>query len=87
MLSGASGQFYGNKYTWQLLTGWPRHLDTIGSRQLTFVTNLFSRRHWFDLVPTASTNSWCRGTAPTQTATISTTQTTSPGLARSTAAW
>ena len=51
MLSGATGQFYGNKYTWQFLDGWPRHLDTIGSRQLTFVTNLFSRRRWFDLVP------------------------------------
>ena len=51
LLSGASGQFYGNKYTWQFLAGWPRQLDTIGSRQLTFVTNLFSRRRWFDLVP------------------------------------
>ena len=24
MLSGATGQFYGNKYTWQFLAGWPR---------------------------------------------------------------
>ena len=44
MLSGATGQFYGNKYTWQFASGWPSHLDTIGSRQMTFVTNLFSRR-------------------------------------------
>jgi hypothetical protein len=51
MLSGASGQFYGNKYTWQFLDGWPGHLDTVGSRQMTFVTNLFSHRRWFDLVP------------------------------------
>ena len=51
MLSGATGQFYGNKYTWQFLDGWPSHLDTIGSRQMTFVTNLFSHRRWFDLVP------------------------------------
>ena len=51
MLSGAMGQFYGNKYTWQFLAGWARHLDTIGSRQMTFVTNLFSPRRWFDLVP------------------------------------
>ena len=51
MLSGATGQFYGNKYTWQFSDGWPSYVDTIGSRQMTFVTNLFSRRRWFDLVP------------------------------------
>jgi Protein of unknown function (DUF4038)/Putative collagen-binding domain of a collagenase len=51
MLSGATGQFYGNKYTWPFLDGWGQHLDTIGSRQMTFVTNLFVRRRWFDLVP------------------------------------
>jgi hypothetical protein len=51
MLSGATGQFYGNKFTWQFLPGWPSNLNTIGSRQMTFVTNLFSRRPWFDLVP------------------------------------
>ncbi len=44
MLSGATGQFYGNKYTWQFLDGWPSHMNTVGSRQMTFVTNLFSRR-------------------------------------------
>jgi Protein of unknown function (DUF4038)/Putative collagen-binding domain of a collagenase len=51
MLSGAMGQFYGNRYTWQFEDGWSQYLDTVGSRQLTFVTNLFSRRRWFDLVP------------------------------------
>ena len=51
MLSGATGQFYGNHYTWQFLPGWSRHLNTIGSRQMTFVTNLFSHRQWFELVP------------------------------------
>ncbi len=51
MLSGATGQFYGNKYTWQFSSGWPSYVDTIGSRQMTFVTNLFSHRRWFDLVP------------------------------------
>jgi hypothetical protein len=50
-LSGATGQFYGNKYTWQFIQGWPTHLDTIGSRQMTIVTNLLSHRPWFDLVP------------------------------------
>jgi Protein of unknown function (DUF4038)/Putative collagen-binding domain of a collagenase len=51
MLSGATGQFYGNRYTWQFIDGWPQHVDTIGSRQLTFVTSLFARRRWFALVP------------------------------------
>jgi hypothetical protein len=51
ILSGATGQFYGNRYTWQFSHGWPSHLDTIGSRQMTFVTNLFVRRPWYELVP------------------------------------
>jgi hypothetical protein len=51
LLSGATGQFYGNKYTWPFLSGWTSHLDTIGSRQMTFVTNLFSPRPWFQLIP------------------------------------
>jgi hypothetical protein len=51
MLSGAAGQFYGNKYTWQFLPEWPRYVASIGSRQMTFVTNLFAHRRWFDLVP------------------------------------
>ena len=51
LLSGATGQFYGNKYTWQFLNGWQERLDTLGSRQMTYATNLFARRRWFDLVP------------------------------------
>jgi Protein of unknown function (DUF4038)/Putative collagen-binding domain of a collagenase len=51
MLSGAGGQFYGNHYTWQFAPGWQTRVNTVGSRQLTFVTNLFLHRRWFDLVP------------------------------------
>lgn len=51
LLSGAAGQLYGNKYTWQFLDGWERYLDTVGSRQFTYVTNLLGHRRWFDLVP------------------------------------
>ena len=51
MLSGATGQFYGNRYTWQFLDEWQAHLNTVGSRQMTYVTNLFAKRRWFDLVP------------------------------------
>jgi hypothetical protein len=50
-LSGATGQFYGNKYTWPLADGWRAHLDTVGSRQMTYARNLFITRRWFDLVP------------------------------------
>ena len=50
-LSGATGQFYGNHYTWQFVDGWERHLDTEGSAQLGYLVNLFARRRWFQLVP------------------------------------
>ena len=53
MLSGAAGQLYGNKYTWPFLPGWPTYVNSVGSRQMTFVTNLFSRLPWFSLVPDA----------------------------------
>lgn len=51
LLSGAAGQFCGNKYTWPFSKGWQSHLNTVGSRQMTYVTNLFAKRRWFDLVP------------------------------------
>lgn len=53
MLSGGAGQFYGNTYTWPFLNGWQSHLDTIGSRQITYFTNFFSGLRWYDLVPDA----------------------------------
>jgi hypothetical protein len=51
LLSGASGQLYGNKYTWQFIDGWKEHLDTTGATQLQYVTKLFAHRPWFKLVP------------------------------------
>jgi hypothetical protein len=51
ILSGATGQFYGNRYTWPFRKDWQRHLDTVGSRQMTYVVNLFARRPWFRLRP------------------------------------
>jgi hypothetical protein len=51
MLSGAMGQLYGNKYTWQFLDGWENHLDTTGSKEMTYLVNLFSNLPWFRLVP------------------------------------
>ena len=51
MLSGASGQFYGNKYTWQFSKGWQSHLDTPGSRQMGYAARFFREHEWFRLVP------------------------------------
>jgi hypothetical protein len=51
MLSGASGQFYGNKYTWQFLDDWQDHLDTPGSLQMMYAARLFADKAWFRLVP------------------------------------
>ncbi len=54
LLSGASGQFYGNKYTWQFLPGWKQQLNTAGSRQMGYVVKLFAGRPWYRLVPDSS---------------------------------
>jgi Protein of unknown function (DUF4038)/Putative collagen-binding domain of a collagenase len=51
LLSGATGQFYGNTYTWPFKSGWQSHVDTVGSRQMTYVTHLFAGRPWFQLTP------------------------------------
>jgi len=51
LLSGAAGQLYGNKYTWQFNRGWKDHVDTTGVKQMQFVTKLFAHRPWFRLVP------------------------------------
>jgi hypothetical protein len=51
MLSGATGQLYGNGYTWQFLQGWKSFLDTPGSVQMGYVKALFESRPWYNLVP------------------------------------
>jgi len=54
MLSGASGQLYGNHYTWQFIPGWQTNLATIGTRQFGYVKALFEPRAWYNLVPDTS---------------------------------
>lgn len=54
MLSGAKGQFYGNHYTWQFLSGWQTQMDTPGSAQVGYLADLFAPRQWYDLVPDQS---------------------------------
>jgi Protein of unknown function (DUF4038)/Putative collagen-binding domain of a collagenase len=51
MLSGATGQVYGNSYTCLLEKGWETHLDTLGAIQLGYLRDLFAERKWYDLVP------------------------------------
>jgi fibronectin type 3 domain-containing protein len=62
LLSGATGQLYGNHYTWQFLCpqrdgsgscigGWKNELDTPGQTQFGYVKALFGPRRWYDLVP------------------------------------
>ena len=51
ILSGATGQFYGNHYTWGFADGWQQHLDTTGSRQVGYLVELLASRPWYKLVP------------------------------------
>jgi hypothetical protein len=51
VLSGATGQFYGNHYTWQFLPNWRSNLDTPGSRQMSYLVKLFDGVPWWRLVP------------------------------------
>jgi hypothetical protein len=62
LLSGATGQLWGNHYTWQFICpqrdnngdcvgGWKDQLDTTGVAELGYVNELFGPRRWYDLVP------------------------------------
>ena len=51
MLSGATGQFYGNHHTWQFLPDWKSHIDTAGSKQVGYLVKLLAGRRWWQLVP------------------------------------
>ncbi len=51
MLSGGTGQFYGNHYTWSFAPGWQSHIDTVGVTQLTIWKNFFTSLPWWKLVP------------------------------------
>jgi hypothetical protein len=51
MLTGGTGQFYGNKYTWSFPPGWETHIDTVGVTQLAIWKKFFSSLPWQDLVP------------------------------------
>jgi Protein of unknown function (DUF4038)/Putative collagen-binding domain of a collagenase len=50
-LSGATGQLYGSKYTWQFPSGWQNKIDTVGVAQLGHLKTLFAGRPWHILIP------------------------------------
>jgi PKD repeat protein len=51
ILSGATGQLYGNHYTWTFTSGWESHLDTPGAIQIAYLKALFEPRAWYNLIP------------------------------------
>jgi hypothetical protein len=52
MTSGATGQLYGNKYTWGLqYDDWKEHFDTRAVGQYTLMASFFGERAWQDLAP------------------------------------
>jgi hypothetical protein len=51
LLSGATGQLYGNGYTWPFKPDWKSHLDTPGAAQMLHLKKFFESRPWFNLVP------------------------------------
>lgn len=53
-LSGATGQLYGNHYTWTFTSGWQGMLDSPGARQMPYLKALFEPRAWYALVPDQS---------------------------------
>jgi chitodextrinase len=51
MLSGATGQLYGNYYTVRFATNWQSNLDTTGVAQLGYQTQLLRSLPWYLFVP------------------------------------
>jgi hypothetical protein len=52
MLSGATGQLYGNGYTWGFNDkDWKKHLDTKAVGEIGLMAKLFASGPWQDLVP------------------------------------
>jgi hypothetical protein len=51
MLTGGTGQFYGNKFTWSFADGWKEKIDTPGVDQIGIWKKFFSSLSWQDLIP------------------------------------
>ena len=51
MLTGGTGQLYGNAFIWTFMPGWKYYLDTEGVTQLIIWKNFFESMPWQNLVP------------------------------------
>ena len=51
MLTGGTGQFYGNNYTWTFRSGWEGNIDTPGVTQFIIWKNFFASLPWQELIP------------------------------------
>jgi len=51
MLSGATGQIYGNSVLYFFNAGWQNYLNTPGAIQVGYLKALFEAYRWYDLVP------------------------------------
>src|SRR5258708_13433638 len=51
VLSGATGQFMGNRPIWLFDPGWEPAVNSPGARDMTTMDSLFASRPWHELVP------------------------------------
>jgi hypothetical protein len=51
MTSGATGQLYGDHYTYTFPSGWQSHLTDPGAEEVQYVVNLFSGFNWWTFSP------------------------------------
>jgi len=51
LLSGATGQFMGNRPIWLFDPGWQKALNSTASKDMARLKVLFASRPWFELVP------------------------------------
>ncbi len=54
LLSGGTGQLYGNHYTWSFASGWASYLDSPGAMEIQYINGLFKSVAWWALVPDQS---------------------------------
>lgn len=51
ILSGATGQFMGNRPIWLFDPGWREALDYVGSKDMERLGKFFATRPWYELIP------------------------------------
>jgi Protein of unknown function (DUF4038)/Putative collagen-binding domain of a collagenase len=51
MLSGGTGQLYGNGYIWSFTPGWQSFLDSPGALEIKYLNQLFGSVPWWRLTP------------------------------------